>query len=300
MNVYKNIEQHFIENRLFSNETLLEFIKQKIYEDSLEDYISNVEISANCESGFNMKNNSFAINQNEILYDVADKRIPNLTNMISRKEKRTGIINNPNSVNIYNLCNVRHELEHVLQEKMLIGDVTEINNDNCFNVWKLLLIEKDSITSAYDETYFNEYFYTKHHDYFFLEYSANIESYLETLYLVNAFHISDIKDILVLFNNIVARNLLFLYRDIENTRNLSTPSKNALKIHRHILGLLKRDNIKIEPANFDIYKGIDTPKEQIDRLRLGLSISSKTMNHINNVAINKDKTLNLFDDIRNI
>lgn len=300
MNIYKNIKQHFIENRLFSNETLLEFIKQKIYEDSLEDYISSVEISANCESGFNMKNNSLTINPNEILYDTADKRIPNIINIISRREKRTGLISNPNSVNIYNLCSVRHELEHALQEKMLIDDVTEISNDNCFNVWKLLLIEKDLITSNCDETYFHNYFYNKYHDYFFLEYSANIESYLETLYLVNVFNISDIKDILVLFNNIVAKNLLFLYRDIENTRNLSTPSKNALKMHRHILGLLKKGNIKIEPANFDVYKGIDTPKEQIDRLKLGLSISSKVMNHINNVATNKDKTLNLFDDIRNI
>ncbi len=298
MDVYNDIKKCFIDREFISSRILLKFIKQKIHEYSLEDYIDTVKISNNCESSFNTEKNYLNLNPNEILYESKNKKIPNIMDIINKKEKKTGIINNPNCVNIYNLYASRHELEHVIQQKIAYNVFFKTDENNHFNTWKLLLIIKDLITSYYDNIYFKDYFYNKYHDYLFLEYSSNIESYLETIYLVNSFNISDVKDILVLFNNIVAKNLIYLYRDIENNKKLSTPSKNALKLNKHLLKLLKESNIKITTTNLSIYKGIDTPKYQLDRLRLGLSINSTTYNYINKVAASKTKTLNLFDDIR--
>ena len=48
---------------------------------------------------------------------------------------------------------------------------------------------------------------------------------------------------------IIAKNLLYLYRDIENKRKLSTPSINFIKLHKHIRKLLKNRNID-NPENF--------------------------------------------------
>lgn len=99
---------------------------------------------------------------------------------------------------------------------------------------------------------------------------------------------------------IIAKNLLYLYRDIENKRKLSTPSINFIKLHKHIRKLLKNRNIDNSENFFDEYEGIEKPSSQIERLKLGFQISKDTYEYLTLVSKEKHKTLNLFNDIMNI
>ena len=50
----------------------------------------------------------------------------------------------------------------------------------------------------------------------------------------------------------------------------------------------------------NIYKGIEKPSKEIDRLKLGFQISKDTYKYLTLVSKEKHKTLNLFNDIMNI
>ena len=99
---------------------------------------------------------------------------------------------------------------------------------------------------------------------------------------------------------LIAKNLLYLYRDIENKRKFGTPSTNFIKLHNHIRKLLQERNIYNSESFLNIYKGIEKPSKEIDRLKLGFQISKDTYKYLTLVSKEKHKTLNLFNDIMNI
>ena len=102
-------------------------------------------------------------------------------------------------------------------------------------------------------------------------------------------------------NKVIAKRLIDLYIGIYDKDKCSTPLNNALKLYKTMLEIMKSNNYKyFSTTPLSELKKIDRPKHDIERLRLGLSISTKSMNHINNVANGKDKTLNLYNDIRNL
>ena len=280
--VYKQIEEDLSENIFIEDETLLDYIYQRINELNLDDYIKCSIINNDSDSEYNFHNLSLVYNPNECLFENADRRIPDLTHLLSKREKNTGIIKDPNISNIYNLCSINHEIAHAYQNKVM--------HEEDHSLMKAIYL-RDYYSQSIDYDKFNAYFYNKFHDNFFIEYSANIESYLETISLLNALHIPSLEKDLKKLNMMVARHILFLYKDIEKNR-ISCPVKNSMKLY----DVITTDSPKY---NLSEYKNEKKPQSQFERLLYGFPINYRTYNYLNSISKNHIKTLNLFDEIHN-
>ena len=270
--------------------------KDYIIDEMYIEYIKKVEFNDKKINSFNNLEKLITINHNYILQKG---EIPDLANIISNREKKTGKLKNKNSYNLYNFFVINHEIEHASQVKLLysIDPIEHLNEPYTF--WRFLLLIREILLEDNSITYLKDMPYSVYHDYFISEYDANINSYINTLNFFNSLDIKEINKNIEKFNMIIAKNLLYLYRDIENKRKLSTPSKNFIKLHNHVKKLLKSKNIYNPENFFDIYKGIEKPSSQIERLKLGFQISKDTYDYLTLVSKEKHKTLNLFNDIMN-
>lgn len=295
MNVYDKLKAFFRKNIFFDEDIYGEYILRKIDEEELLGIIKTINLNDDCFCGFNIENATLNFNRYEI-FTYTKNQLRNT--IFSSNDIKKGIIKVPNELNYFNLFEINHELEHAKQLKTILNDD---NYDDLYYFWYLELLKKDIFTYYYDEKHQNGELYSKFHDYFYSEYSADIESEIEVLALINSFNNKNLNKMLYKINLMIARRLLDLYTDIDERDKYSTPFSNSIKLYKAMLQIMKfknYDHFKTIPLSE--LKKIDKPKYELDRLRLGLSISSKTMNHINNVATNKDKTLNLYNDIRNI
>lgn len=226
--------------------------------------------------------------------------MPSLEHIITKKEQKTGRLKDLNKVNLYNFFVINHEIEHANQIKLLNTLDPDEHLDDLYTIWRYLLLIKDVLLENNSIIYFNDMPYNNYHDYYISEYDANINSYINTLNFLNNLDIKEIETNIKGFNMLIAKNLLYLYRDIENKRKFGTPSTNFIKLHNHIRKLLQERNIYNSESFLNIYKGIEKPSKEIDRLKLGFQISKDTYKYLTLVSKEKHKTLNLFNDIMNI
>lgn len=279
------------------DEMYIEYIMSEVIDRDLTEYIKKVEFNDKKINSFNNLEKLITINHNYILQKG---EIPDLANIISNREKKTGKLKNKNSYNLYNFFVINHEIEHASQVKLLysIDPIEHLNE--LYTFWRFLLLIREILLEDNSITYLKDMPYSVYHDYFISEYDANINSYINTLNFFNSLDIKEINKNIEKFNMIIAKNLLYLYRDIENKRKFSTPSENFIKLHNHIRKLLKNRNIDNPENFFDIYRGIEKPSLQIERLKLGFQISKDTYDYLTLVSKEKHKTLNLFNDIMNL
>ena len=293
----EEIKKCILNKDYITNEMYIDYIISEVINRDLIEYIKEVEFDDDKICEFNNQEKLITINPNEILYENG---IPDLVNVISRKEQRTGKLKDKNNYNLYNYFIINHEIEHANQVKLLnrLNPKEHLNEPYIF--WRFLLLIKEVLLENNSIIYLKDMPYKVYHDYYISEYDANINSYINTLNFFNSLDIKEINKNIEKFNMIIAKNLLYLYRDIENKRKLSTPSKNFIKLHNHVRRLLESRNIYNPENFFDIYRGIEKPSLQIERLKLGFQISKDTYEYLTLVSKEKHKTLNLFNDIMNL
>lgn len=296
----EEIKKCILNKDYITNEMYIDYIISEVINRDLIEYIKEVEFDDDKICEFNNQEKLITINPNEILYENGIKGIPDLVNVISRKEQRTGKLKDKNNYNLYNYFIINHEIEHENQVKLLnrLNPKEHLNEPYIF--WRFLLLIKEVLLENNSIIYLKDMPYKVYHDYYISEYDANINSYINTLNFFNSLDIKEINKNIEKFNMIIAKNLLYLYRDIENKRKLSTPSKNFIKLHNHVRRLLESRNIYNPENFFDIYRGIEKPSLQIERLKLGFQISKDTYEYLTLVSKEKHKTLNLFNDIMNL
>lgn len=296
----EEIKKCILNKDYITDEMYIDYIINEVINRDLIEYIKEVEFDDDKICEFNNQEKLITINPNEILYENGIKGIPDLVNVISRKEQRTGKLKDKNNYNLYNYFVINHEIEHANQVKLLnrLNPKEHLNEPYIF--WRFLLLIKEVLLENNSIIYLKDMPYKVYHDYYISEYDANINSYINTLNFFNSLDIKEINKNIEKFNMIIAKNLLYLYRDIENKRKLSTPSKNFIKLHNHVRRLLESRNIYNPENFFDIYRGIEKPSLQIERLKLGFQISKDTYEYLTLVSKEKHKTLNLFNDIMNL
>lgn len=296
----EEIKKCILSKDYITDEMYIDYIISEVINRDLIEYIKEVEFDDDKICSFNNQEKLITINPNEILYENGIKGIPDLVNVISKREQKTGKLKDKNSYNLYNYFVINHEIEHASQVKLLNTLDPDEHLNEPYIIWRYLLLVKDILLENNSIIYFNDMPYNTYHDYYISEYDANINSYINTLNFINSLDLKEINKNIEKFNMIIAKNLLYLYRDIECKRKISTPSKNFIKLHNHIRKLLKNRNIYNPENFFDIYKGIEKPSSQIERLKLGFQISKDTYKYLTSVSKEKHKTLNLFNDIMNL
>lgn len=296
----EEIKKCILNKDYITNEMYIDYIISEVINRDLIEYIKEIEFDDDKICEFNNQEKLITINPNEILYENGMKGIPDLANIINKKEQKTGKLKDKNNYNLYNFFIINHEIEHANQVKLLnrLNPKEHLNEPYIF--WRFLLLIKEVLLENNSIIYLKDMPYKVYHDYYISEYDANINSYINTLNFFNSLDIKEINKNIEKFNMIIAKNLLYLYRDIENKRKLSTPSKNFIKLHNHVRRLLESRNIYNPENFFDIYRGIEKPSLQIERLKLGFQISKDTYEYLTLVSKEKHKTLNLFNDIMNL
>lgn len=296
----EEIKKCILNKDYITDEMYIDYIINEVINRDLIEYIKEVEFDDDKICEFNNQEKLITINPNEILYENGIKGIPDLVNVISRKEQRTGKLKDKNNYNLYNYFIINHEIEHASQVKLLNTLDPDEHLNEPYIFWRFLLLIKEVLLENNSIIYLKDMPYKVYHDYYISEYDANINSYINTLNFLNNLDLREINTNIEKFNTIIAKNLLYLYRDIENKRKLSTPSKNFIKLHNHVRRLLESRNIYNPENFFDIYRGIEKPSLQIERLKLGFQISKDTYEYLTLVSKEKHKTLNLFNDIMNL
>lgn len=296
----EEIKKCILNKDYITDEMYIDYIINEVINRDLIEYIKEVEFDDDKQCTFNYEEKLITINPNEILYENANKDMPSLEHIITKKEQKTGRLKDLNKVNLYNFFVINHEIEHANQIKLLNTLDPDEHLDDLYTIWRYLLLIKDVLLENNSIIYFNDMPYNNYHDYYISEYDANINSYINTLNFLNNLDIKEIETNIKGFNMLIAKNLLYLYRDIENKRKFGTPSTNFIKLHNHIRKLLQERNIYNSESFLNIYKGIEKPSKEIDRLKLGFQISKDTYKYLTLVSKEKHKTLNLFNDIMNI
>ena len=283
------IRKNFVDRSFIDEITFLEYIKDEIKKRGLESHIKKVNFDENGVNEYNAQEKCIIINLNDILY----KSDNNIDNMITKREQKAGIINDMNNVNIYNLYVINHELEHANQTKFMLDK----KKDTDYLKLKYALIIKDILLIDNIFSFKGRELYDRYHDIFFSEYDADINSFINTLNLINGFNIDEMDDNIQKFYMLIAQIILRRYKNMHNKRKFSTPCENFLDLYNYI-----DRELKISTRYIDEFKNnkFRIPFSQIERLKLGVDISEDTYEYLTLVSKNKHKTLNLFNDIMNL
>lgn len=295
---YLKIKKGLRRNVLFSDDTILDYVETRLDEEDILGFIESVIIDNEYGSNYNPNENSLYINTGEIFLDNSNN-CPDLSNLLCQLEKNIHFTKNANLVNMYNLFSINHELNHIIQRKTRYDER---------NTLKGALFTKGQTELFLDDRYFDARYYENFHDKFYLEYNANIESYLETIHLLNAYRIKGLKNCLLKLNLIAAQNIIYSYGDIADGKVIASPINNLNKLYDYLLELLKKrglynefkEILNEEGINFDdlddkIKK--EKPTSELEKLRLGFPINNSTYEYINDISNRKIKTLNLFENI---
>lgn len=292
--IYGKIKKSLEEKKILTNDKILNYMYQRKDEEDIGGYINSLTLSK-IGSYYNSINGDLGIDVRDIFYNRF-RKIPDINSIINIWQRLLIKPIDANVLNLYILFSINHEVMHAIQQKI----ICEEPNDDFNKLQKALLI-KDEEFKSIDENYFYNFFYKQFHDYFFSEYNANINSYIETLYLVNSFNIKELRPIIKKYNNLIARHILYLYHEIYNPSKVTNPCKNFRFICNYIKNFseINKQDINIS-NNFSSIKTINKPNNDFDRLRLGLNISKNAIKYIEDVSSGKEKTLNLFENIRTI
>lgn len=285
------IKKIMSERKQIDYDLLLSYIHNEVINRDLICYVSSIIFSDKSECMYCAGDSSITINPDEIFYESADNEIDH---MITKEERITRKINDYNNQNIYNFYTINHELTHAEQIKFLLNYDHLDNNE--LNILRYALLTKDIILLDYINEFLQKDEYNYYHDYFFSEYDANINSYIKTLEFINSLNIDKLRNNIENFNKLISRNLIYLYKSIKNKSRFSTPFKNFNWLYNKF-----DKKLDIDPS---IYKEIKmnalNPSSQIDKLMLGLPINNDVSEYLRLVSNEKIKTLNLFNDIKDI
>ncbi len=288
----KDIIKALKNNTLIEDEVYLDYIGERLEEENLADHINGVMFTTDDNSGYVQQEGILYFNPDIISWENVDKKVPSLDSLITKKEKRKRLLKEANSSNIYNLFVINHEIRHIMQDKIMVSNKKSILRS---------LIIKDTISLLLNDNAFKNFYYEKYHDRFFLEYDANLTSYINTLNTLNNLDIENLNSILIKANKIISDHLLYCYSDIDNTKKTSTPIKNMYKLYNHITNKCNEHGVKIDiDIDYESFKKEEKPKEELEKLKYGLAIKKETYNYINMVSKNKIKTLNLFEQIKKL
>lgn len=299
--VINKLREYFNDNCFIDDDILKQYITELIYQEQVQDYVTNVSINYDEGSGYNNISHEIIINPIELLAKMPklDFEVITMDKLITDIERKMKVVLNVNKINIHNIFQSNHELTHAFQN--IIYDEGSIED------WYTGLLSKCLILMSIDEKYFDCKYYNMFHEEFFSEYDANINSYIMTLSLLNGINLKKLDKLIEKFNMIIAKNILSLYRNIFNKNELSTPSLNTVRL----FNMLKEQIRKLDPEEYekiysyekhayDSIRHLPKPKDQFSRLELGLSLKRETLTYIYNISNGNKKTLNLFDDIKNI
>lgn len=298
--VFNEIKDKLTQRKLIDEYLLCKYIYEIISMEDIEDYISNASITHNKDSLYNMSTLDLSICINDILYKRENEKIPDSQDMISKTQMRTKRVRDINNINIYNIISVHHEISHAMQNSLFDLTACPFEKLDDFSKWRLALIEKNMQIGFASTRIYNGFYYDEYHDYFFGEYDADINAYLQTLRFFELLDIKEINKNIQVLNALIARQILYLYKDINNKKKRSSFNLNFLYLYNLIMKIAKEKGIEVPHEDYSVYRGIPKPEDQLDRLRLGFSINKDTYEYLDMVAKNRHKTLNLFDDIRNI
>lgn len=298
--VFNEIKDKLTQRKLIDEYLLCKYIYEIISMEDIEDYISNASITHNKDSLYNMSTLDLSICIDDILYKRENEKIPDSQDMISKTQMRTKRVRDINNINIYNIISVHHEISHAMQNSLFDLTPYEFEELDDFSKWRLALIEKNMQIGFASNRIYNGFYYDEYHDYFFGEYDADINAYLQTLRFFELLDVKEINKNIQVLNALIARQILYLYRDINNMKKRSSFNLNFLYLYNLIMKIAKEKGIEVPHEDYSVYRGIPKPEDQLDRLRLGFSLSKDTYEYLDMVAKNRHKTLNLFDDIKNI
>ena len=284
---YGEIKQYLKDNILIDDNTLLDYIYTRLNEEQINDLISLVNITNYGDSYYDPNDGLLIFNTEEIFLENNDKKIPDLLKLVKKEDKARFKLHNPNYGNIYNIFLINHEINHLIQKKIILE-----NN----NKLKCTLFLHGKSEEFIDDRFFKAFYYYKYHDRFYNEYNANIESYYETIYLLQAYKLNNLEKDLIKTNRLISKHILYCYSDIDKIYKYSTPIKNSLKIYKHLIELCNKHEVEIEIPISSVLKK-EQPKKEVDKLLLGYSINKDTHKYLKNVSNGKIKTLNLFEDI---
>ena len=286
---YGKIKDNLRKNILLDDYSIMDYIHTRIDEENVSDYVDIVNTTDIGESYYDPKDKHLCINTEEIFSENIDSNIPDLLKLISRQDKKSYKLNNPNYGDIYNLFNVNHEIAHLIQKREIID-----NDDNL----KKNLFYFGKIIETIDDKFFKSFYYHKYHDRFYNEYNANIEAYFEVIALLNAYKLENLNDDLVKLNNIAAKHIIYLYSDIDKKSEYSTPVRNSLKLYKHLLETCLDHDVEIDVEK-EILETIEKeqPEDELNRILLGYSLSTENYYKIKDISKGKIKTLNLFSNL---
>lgn len=275
------IKEKIKNEELLYGADLENFCAKLVKDKNLSSIVEYILFKGQGDTGFSSKDKMITINLNDLWYSVKGKlnvRTYNEQALISNKERKNNYCKKPNNVNIYNIATFYHELRHAYQYDILIKLLEYGNISNLYEA----ILYKNLLTSVFcnelGEPY-SSFIYNKYHNFFFDEYDANINGYMETINLFNSFDLPSLKKLLQLYNKLIAMNLHMLYKDIKNTSVESFPALNMIKLY-NALYKINGAEFEDEFLSFDNVAKMDMPNNQIDRLRLGLKLDEKTSKYI--------------------
>lgn len=253
----KDIIKALKNNTLIEDEVYLDYIGERLEEENLSNHINEVIFTTDDNSGYIQEEGLLYFNPDIISWENIDKKVPSLDSLITNKERKKNLIKEANTANIYNLFEINHEIRHIMQNKIMISKEDSILKK---------LIIKDTISLLLNDNAFKNFYYEKYHDRFFLEYDANITSYIYTLNLLNSLNLDILNELLIKTNKIIAEHLLYCYSDIDNTKKTSTPIKNMYRLYNHITKRCNEHNINIDiDIDYGSIKKEDKPKKEIEK-----------------------------------
>ena len=287
----KEIIEALKNNTLIEDEIYLDYIGERLEEEDLTDHINGTVFTTDDNSGYVQQEGILYFNPDIITWDNTNKKVPSLDSLISKREKRKRLLKEANTSNLYNLFVINHEIRHIMQDKIMVSKEKSILR---------ALFIKDTISLLLNDNAFKNFYYEKYHDRFFLEYDANITSYIKTLDILNNLDLDNLNDLLIKTNKIIADHLIYCYSDIDNTKKTSTPIKNMYRLYNHITNKCEEHDINLDiNINYGTFKKGDKPKEEIEKLKYGLAIKKETYDYLKQISKGKVKTLNLFEQIKN-
>ena len=93
----EEIKKCILNKDYITDEMYIDYIINEVINRDLIEYIKEVEFDDDKICEFNNQEKLITINPNEILYENGIKGIPDLVNVISRKEQRTGKLKDKNN-----------------------------------------------------------------------------------------------------------------------------------------------------------------------------------------------------------
>lgn len=115
--VINKLKEHFNDKRFIDNDILKQYLTELIYQEQIQNYVTNVSINYSEGSCYNNISHEIIINPIELLAEIpkVDFEVITMDKLITNIERKTKVVININKINIHNIFQSNHELTHALQ-----------------------------------------------------------------------------------------------------------------------------------------------------------------------------------------